>query len=71
MVSFLALYRGASLESAELLAVATDPELVAMVAGSLLKEQRGDRGGDPAIDALRGGRRRALRVVKREAERAE
>jgi hypothetical protein len=65
MVSFLALYRGASLESAELVSVSTDPELVAFVAGALLKKKCGET-GDPALAALRTGRRRALNVLRRQ-----
>lgn len=62
MVTFLALYRGASLPSAELVSVSTDPELVAFVAETLLKERNG-ASDDPALAALTAGRRRALRIL--------
>jgi hypothetical protein len=68
MVSFLTLYRGSSLAAAELIAVTTDPELVAQVAGALLKDRGLDPGMDSAVSALKAGRRRALRIVRAEAE---
>lgn len=70
MVSFLTLYRGPSLAAAELIAVTTDPDLIAQVAGALLKDRSPDPGVDPAVSALKAGRRRALRLVRAEAEDA-
>ena len=70
MVTFLALYRGASLPSAELVAVATDPDLIAQVAGTLLRDRGPSEGVDAAVSALKAGRRRALRIVRAEAEEA-
>ncbi len=73
MVSFLALHRGPSLATAELIAVTTDPELVAYVAGALLREPKdpeASAANDPAVGALRRGRRRALRLVQAEARHA-
>lgn len=66
MRSFLALYRGRDLPSAELVAVSTDPALVAQVAGVLL-DHSPDHDRDPALKALTRGRRRALRVVMERA----
>jgi len=66
MVTFLTLYRGRSIADAELIAVATNPDLVAHVAGALLGERAGSS-SDPAIAALNLGRRRALRLLRREA----
>ena len=67
MVSFIALYRGASIAAAELITVSTDPNLVAFVAGALLRERQTRPSGDPAVGAIARGRRRALRVVHGEA----
>ena len=67
MVSFIALYRGRSVAEAELVAVATDVELVGHVAGELLRARPAPP-EDPAVAALHTGRRRALKIVKTEAE---
>jgi len=69
MVSFLALYRGASLSSAELVAVSTAPDLITHVAATLLSDPKKKESETPdkAILALDSGRRRALRVVYKEA----
>ena len=69
MVSFLALYRGKSLERAELVAVSTQSTLVAHGAGALLAEQKGRPSaaeGDLALNALTGGRRHALQIIEEE-----
>lgn len=71
MVTFLALYRGESVASAELVAVATDPELVSGVAGALLASREEAEGGDPVLGAIRRGRRRALRAIRQENGRAD
>ncbi len=70
MVSFVALYRGPSLSAAELVGVTTDPALVAHVADRLLAERdrEGRRSDDPATAALTEGKRRALELVRDEAE---
>lgn len=68
MVSFLAVYRGDSLQSAELVAVSTDPGLVESVAGEILTDRsRHPDPGDPALDSIRRGKRRALQLVRDEA----
>jgi len=67
MVSFITLYRGASVPTAELIAVSTDPTLVAYVASSLLRGRQVAPSADPATTALARGRRRALRLVHTEA----
>ena len=70
MVSFIGLYRGASLSAAELVAVSADPVLVSHVAGALLHERARDGSGtnDPATVALTGGKRHALELVRDEAQ---
>jgi hypothetical protein len=67
-VTFLALYRGESLQGASLVAVSTDPDLVAHVASVLLENsQPPDEPDDPAMHAIRRGRRKALRLIQTEA----
>lgn len=71
MTSFLALYRGDSVPTAQLVTVSADPELVARFAREMLNDPNHElirRTGDPAVDALRGGRREALELVREEAE---
>lgn len=69
MVSFLALYRGESLQSAELVAVSTNRELVAHVAEELLTGRAAQRKpDDPALDSIREGKNQALRLVRDEAQ---
>lgn len=65
MVSYLALFRGDSVASAELVAVSTDPDLIAHVAAALL-ERRPHHPRDPALESLAAGRRRALELVRDE-----
>ena len=70
LVTFVVLYRGQSLHSAELVAVATDPNLAAYVAAELLRHPPvlGDRpDSDAVISSLRGGKREALQLVSLEA----
>lgn len=69
MLSFLALYRGDSIQSADLVAVSTDDRLVAHVAGELLRSDRSKtETGDQVTNAVRAGKRRALECVRSEAE---
>jgi hypothetical protein len=65
MVSFLALYRGDSVATAELIAVTNDSDLVCQVASSLLGHK--EKPSDPAVAALKSGRARALKVMIGEA----
>ncbi len=60
----ITLYRGASIATAELIAVSTAPDHVAYVAGALLRERQAAPSGDPAASALARGRWRALRLVR-------
>ncbi len=70
MVSFVALYRGRSLSEAELIAVSTDAGLVAHVAAALLQE-RSPRMPDAAVNALSKGKRRALKLIRADAQQRE
>jgi hypothetical protein len=67
MTSFIALYRGPSVDDARLIAVSSAPDLVAFLADQLLV--RDEPSGDPVVEKLRRGRRSALKAVKTEAER--
>ena len=71
MVTFLALYRGASLAAAELVAVSIDPTLIAAVAETLLRQPVADGppSEDPVLQSLSTGKRRALTAVHEEATR--
>lgn len=67
MTTFIALYRGSTVATAELVTASSDPDLVAYVARQLLRGRR-EPAGDRALDEKRNGVRRALRIVRREAE---
>ena len=67
MLSFLALYRGESVATAELLAVSNDDALISYVASALLKKSS-EKSTDRAVSAVRSGRQRALKLVLREAK---
>jgi hypothetical protein len=64
--SFLALYRGKTIAEAKMIAVTTDPQLVASVATHLLDAPQ-PQDADPVITTLERGRRGALRLIKQEA----
>jgi hypothetical protein len=70
MTTFLVLYRGKTIGDAKMVAVTADPELVAAVATHLLDTPQ-PHGADPVVTTLEGGRRAALRLIKREASHAE
>lgn len=66
--TFVAVYRGATIGEAHLLAVSTDPDLVRDVVARIL----GDRHEvitDPAVRALEEGRREALEASMPEVAR--
>lgn len=66
MAIFVALYSGASVGEAKLIAVSVDPDLVAEVSARLLKEtEPGD--ADSVVAKLEMGRRKALRCARKEA----
>ena len=60
--TFVAVYRGATIGEAHLLAVTTDPDLVRDVVRRLLGESH-EAITDPAVRALEDGRRKALRAT--------
>ena len=65
MKTFIALYRGGTVASAELIAVTADPEIISQVSRRLLGEE--GPAADPVVDSLAQGRRSALQVIHREA----
>lgn len=71
MASFLALYRGESIGGAELVAVSTDRDLVGRFADELLMSDNQPPSQDPARKVLWDGKRRALEIVRDEAEQAD
>ena len=63
--SFVALYRGATIASARLVAVSADPALAAEVSEWLLRDPL--RAQDQVLSTLEQGRRSALRLMRKEA----
>ena len=66
MATFLALYRGETVNSAQIVAVTAQRDIVAEFAARLLEESP-DPEPDPVITHIKEGRRRALEVVKKGA----
>jgi hypothetical protein len=69
LTTFVALYRGKTIATAQLVAVSADAKLAAYVASQLLGED--DMSDDPVLEKVRRGRRAALRVVKQEGQAKE
>ena len=69
MASFLALYRGRSVGTAELVTVTTDERLIAAFADRMLRNPQRTDAEDRALSAVQQGRRRALEFIRSEAER--
>jgi hypothetical protein len=69
MVSFVALYRGATVGEAKMVAVSANPQIVAQVATQLLAEpQYAEKTEeDPVLQPMNKGRRQALRLIQKEA----
>ncbi len=69
MSSFVALYRGDSVSAAKIVAVSADPEIVAEFASRLLQVPTDlEPEQDPVLKTIENGRRRALRIITREAQ---
>jgi len=64
MVSFLALYRGRTLDDAQLVAISTNDRIIKDFANRLLNERNDEP--DPVLNEIRQGKRRALRIIKKE-----
>ncbi len=67
MASFIALYRGETIGAAKLVATTADPELVRDFAERMLSAPE-VQGPDTVLRELDLGRRRALRLVRSEAD---
>jgi hypothetical protein len=65
--SFVALYRGNSISSAKLVAVASEPDLVRAFAARMLAE-RMEPESDAVAREIERSRRRALQVIRDEAD---
>ena len=66
-VSFLALYRGQSVADAELVGISARRHLVALVA-DVMASDLPSTGNDPVAKAKHDGHRRALELVRKDAE---
>ncbi len=64
MTTFIALYRGHTLNDARLVALSSDPLIVFDFTTRLISEPL--RENDPALRELNKGRRRALKIVHQE-----
>ncbi len=67
MTTFLALYRGESVSAAKLIALTAEPFLVCEFAARMLDNPE-EPEADAVVRELERGRRRALQLVKNEAE---
>jgi len=61
MTAWTAVYRGASVPTAKVIAVSSEPSLVRIVARRLLRSETLDQ--DPVLDATKAGKRHALRLI--------
>jgi hypothetical protein len=68
MTMFLALYRGKTVDDAQMVAVTADPTIVTLVAKQLLYTPQSN--DDPIITAIDRGRKHALRLITRETRDA-
>ncbi len=64
MTTFIALYRGHTIDDARLLAASADPSIVSDFATRLIN--RPVQENDPALRELGKGRRRALKIIQKE-----
>ena len=64
MVSYIALYRGASFANAQMVAVTSTPSVVSAFADKLLGAI--PAGDDPVLSAVASGKQRALEMVRDE-----
>jgi hypothetical protein len=64
--TFIAIYRGRTASDARLVAITSDPAIVALVVGQMLADQNDGTGDDPVVGAIDRARRHGLRVIRRE-----
>ena len=67
MTNFIALYRGETINSAKIIAVSADADLVADFATRMLHRQE-ETESDPIVRSVDAGRQQALRLIAEEAE---
>ena len=67
MMSFLAIYRGPSVDRARLVGVTSDPDLVAFVAEQMVTGSQSPP-GERVLGELERGRQRALEMIGRGEE---
>ncbi len=67
MTTFLALYRGESVSAAKLVTLTAEPSVVGEFAARMLDNLK-ESEADAVLQELERGRRRALQLVKNEAE---
>ena len=65
MLSFVALFRGSTLDSAKFVGSTLNADLIKAVTACLLAEE-GSQTGDAAYDAITRGRKQALRIIRKE-----
>ena len=62
--TFIAIYSGDTVNSAKMVAVSADPQLVSYVAERLLESDPvKEPACDPVVNAIEGGRRQALKII--------
>jgi hypothetical protein len=64
--TFIAIYRGRTASDARLVAITSDPAIVATVVGQMLADQNDGTADDPVVGAIDRARRQGLRVIRRE-----
>lgn len=64
MTTFLALYQGATVGEAKMIAVTANPNVVRDFAARLLADEPTEHAEDAVVRELEGGRRRVLRLVR-------
>jgi hypothetical protein len=64
--TFIAIYRGRTASDARLVAITSDPAIVALVVGQMLADQGDRTGDDPVVGAIDRARRQGLRLIRRE-----
>ena len=70
MATFVAIYRGETIDSARLIALSADPELIADVTARILQEHPGKH-PDPIVACVEKGRKAALHLIAKEAAHAD
>ncbi len=67
MTNLIALYRGDSLSSIKMVALSSDENLVSDFTKRMLREN--DPSGDPVLDAIQDGQRKALETIQQREHR--